>query len=393
MPIDWPSYRDRFTTWCKDTLFTPDVIRATGILNRFCDLHLAGLYRRLELGRHLASPKTPAELAAALGFVESADVTLRDMLRRLARRTPHVKMSEDGGALRFAAGEAPGDVTQELEALRAEMGTLGESYLAALEFLDFGAERFVESLREDPDFMDKLLSGRDGTFAELWHRATNVDPLQDLHGEMGARVISDLLPAGGTLLEIGGGTGNGIRHLLHMMEREESLDRLGRYIFTDISMRFILTTRKEMNARFPGVTTDWKFFDLNKPFEEQKIAPESVDLVYAVNAAHVAKDMVGFLQGCRAALKPGGLVVFAERVRLELLEMAPRELTLNLSIYHRSAAEKAEYRPMHCYLAPENWTECFARAGFATTHILPDLDALAATFPDQYAAVVIAQKS
>jgi SAM-dependent methyltransferase len=271
------------------------------------------------------------------------------------------------------------------------MKKLGDDYMAAVDFLDFGAARFAESLSTDPEFMDRLLSGRDDQFAELWHRATNVDPLQDLHGEMGAQAILDLLDRPGIILEIGGGTGNGIRHLFAMAKRRGLADRIEKFIFTDISMRFVLATKHEINRDYPQAKTEWKFCDLNKPLGEQKFAPESVDLIYAVNAAHVAKDLVGFLKSCKETLRSGGAVLFAERVRIKPYEMAPRELTLNLSIYHRTAAEKASFRPMHCYLSPPGWKEAITLAGMDPM-ILPDLDALAPSFPDQYAAVVVGFK-
>jgi len=33
-----------------------------------------------------------------------------------------------------------------------------------MEFLDFGAQHFVKALRDEPDFMDRVLSGRSGLF-------------------------------------------------------------------------------------------------------------------------------------------------------------------------------------------------------------------------------------
>lgn len=381
---------ERFTAWCQAELFTTEVIRATAILNRYCDLLLAGVYRALNLGPLLCEAKTGPEIAAALGFVESAAITMTAMLSRSAERGGFVVAVDHDGVLRFEHRRDPEDPSAELARLRAEMGTLGEDYSAALEFLDFGAEHFSEALKDDPDFMDRMLSGRDAKFQELWNRATNVDPLQDLHGRMGARAILELFERG-RILEIGGGTGNGIRHLFATFDSAGALDRIDDYLFTDISQRFILGTRKEIKKKHPTISCDWRHLDINHPFEAQKIGPSSVDLIYGVNAAHVAKDIVGFLEQCRATLRPGGRVVFAERIRINPLEMAPRELTLNLSVYHRSAAERTDDRPMHCYLAPQNWMTVLDKAGFEAV-ILPDLEAMKAHFPDQYAAVVVGAK-
>ncbi len=378
---------DAYTEWCKKECFTEDVVRATAILNRYCDLCLMGVVRELDLATKASSPTSAGDLAKALGFVDTGEITMRYALHRLAARTDVVTVD---GEERFTVPAAPADPTEELASLRTELKGLGEDYLAAVDFLDFGREHFVKALRDEPDFMDKMLAGTTGDWAELWHRATNVDPLQDLHGEMGARAISDVLEKG-TILEIGGGTGNGIRHLFAMMKREGTFDRLERFIFTDISMRFVLTTKHEINDNYPDVATSWKFCDIYKPLQEQKIDEQSVDLIYAVNAAHVAKDIVGFLKSCHWALKPGGMVLFAERVRFAENDMAPRELTLNLSKYHRTAAEDRPYRSMHTYLKPREWEECLRLAGFEPV-VLPDLEAMGEYFPDQYAAVITGRK-
>ena len=383
--------RADFTGWCRDTLFTADVREATRLINRYCDLQLSGLYRDLGLSKLLATPKTAEQLPAELGFVDSASITLRDALRRLGERVGTVKVEGPPLQASYQHVTEPEDPTAELAEVRAAIAAIGEDYTAATDFIDFGRDSFVKSLKDDPDYMDKLLSGRMSDFAELWHRATNVDPLQDLHGAMGARVIDGLIEKG-SILEIGGGTGNGARHLFSLLEAEDKLDKIEQYIFTDISMRFVLASKHEFGKKYPGVNWGWKFFDLNKAFVEQKIPDASVDVVYAVNAAHVAKDIVAFLKGCHGALRPGGHVVFAERIRVNQYEMAPRELTLNLSIYHRSAPMKADYRPMHCYLAPENWHEVMRLAGFSSCDVLPDIEGLSGDFPDQYAAVIVGTK-
>lgn len=383
--------RADFTTWCQHTLYTPEVREATRLLDRYCDLQLCDLYRELDLASHLHTPKTAEQLAAAFGMVDTASIALREVLRRLGERTGAVGIQGPPAAETYVHVATPADPTAELARVRAAMIALGPDYSATTEFIDFGRASFVRALRDEPDFMDKVLSGRIAEAATLWYRATNVDPLQDLHGAMGARVVGELLERG-TILELGGGTGNGTRHLVRHLAAIDKLDALERLVFTDISMRFVLATKHELGKAYPAVPWTWQFFDLNEPFAAQKIEPGSVDLVYAVNTAHVAKDIVGFLRRCHEALRPGGSVVFAERVRMRGHEMAPRELTLNLSRYHRSAAEPAPYRPMHCYLAPAHWHDVIGRAGFSRCDVLPELDALAVDFPEQYAAVVVGTK-
>jgi len=376
-----------FTRWCEDQVYTPAIRRGTEILERVCDLHLLELHRELGIALMLATPRTAREVADQLGFEPSAHIALEALLTRLAERTGVVSVEQSPPA-HFQARAAVPDGTAELTALRSAMVELGPGFVVALEFVEFGRAHFVTALRDDPGMMDRVLSGADAEHYPLWVQATNADPMQDLHGRMGARAIAELFP-GGTILEIGGGTGNGIRHLFDVLQARGTLDRIERYIFTDVSPRFILGTRRAVREAYPSVTCDWKYLDINKSFSTQGIEPESIDLIYGVNAAHVAKDMVGMLRDCGAALRPGGRVVFAERVRGRSSEMAARELTLNLSRYHRTAAQRhPAHRVAHGYLSPRCWLSGLEQAGFRDAAIFPDLEAIQRVFPEQYAAVV-----
>ena len=378
-----------FTRWCDTHLYTPAIRQGTRIVERACDLHLTDLYRQLGLGALLATPRTARELANRLVFEPSSHIALEAMLQRLAERTGVVSV-DAGPPARFHARAEPPDGAAELAALRGAMAELGPGFEVALEFLDFGRVSFVTALRDDPGMMDRVLSGADAERYELWHRATNADPMQDLHGLMGAVAVAELF-SGGTVLEIGGGTGNGIRHLLEVFKTRGMLDRIEHFLFTDVSPRFILGTRRAIREAFPSVLCDWKYLDINKAFRNHGVEPESVDLVYGVNAAHVAKDIVAMLQQCHAALRPGGRVAFAERVRKRPGEMAARELTLNLSRYHRTAARRdPEHRQAHGYLTPRCWLVALQRAGFREAAILPDFAILDEVFPEHYAAVVTA---
>ena len=380
--------RDEFTRWCASNVYTPTLRRGLLLANAACDLHIQAIYRRLGLHSMLQTPMTGDEVAARLGFVSNAGIAVDAMLRRLALRTDYVQA--EGDPARYRALEEPGDVAEQLEEVTAAAAELGEGYQAATEFVEFGADNFEVALRDDPEMFDRMLSGRDPVHAALWFRATNTDPTQDMHGRMGAEALLTLFE-GGTVLELGGGTGNGIRHLLNRFEEEGELGRIEEYVFTDISLQFILGTRHEISPRYPGLRTAWRYLDLNEPFWPQKVAPASVDLIYAVNAAHVARDIVAMLTECRRALRPGGRVVFAERLRYNEGEMAPRELALNLSIYHRTAAiRNPEYRPVHCYLAPRHWLRALELAGFQHGEILPDFHRLTPTVEDPYAGVVTA---
>ncbi|PID62275.1 MAG: hypothetical protein CSB44_04050 [Gammaproteobacteria bacterium] len=402
----------RFDDWARDALFDPKHRSASELLSRAVDIHLTALYREFDMARHLATGKDNAlDLATALGFERSAAVMLEGLLDRLARygfldavgefdadeRTAAGKrlgLEGDFGGTRWqryhVLAEAP-DRDAELPVIETDMAAHGPDYPATLEFLAFGREHFAKSLRDQHDFMDRVLTGQEKAHENTWNRATNTDPLQDIHGIMGAKAI-ELLFDGGTILEVGAGTGNGLRNNLDTLAATDRLDNVERYIFTDVSMPFILNTRRAMNKRWPGVEIDWRLLNINKDFLEQRLPAASADLVYGVNAAHIAMRMVEFLQQCQRALRPGGRVVFAERLRDAANTMAPREIVLNQSRYHRTAARRhPDYRPMHAYLSRAHWLAAAQAAGFRRAAVWPGTDSLDGYFPEQYAAVFVAE--
>ena len=112
--------RKEFTDWCVNSLFTPEMIRGAALLQEALDFHLLALYRSLELPKHLADAKTPAELTAALGYVDSAFITLEAMLDRLSARYDFV-VRTDGESPTF---QHTGDVAsawRDISAIEIDM--------------------------------------------------------------------------------------------------------------------------------------------------------------------------------------------------------------------------------------------------------------------------------
>lgn len=382
---------ERFESWARDELFQEEHRSGSEILEKSVDIHLELLFLELKLTEQLVQPTTARILGEMLGFTETGWIALDAMLMRLSIRHDFLTMTMQDDEPHYQALHAPKNRSEELEELRTRMSELGKNYEAPMEFLEFGVTHFTRSLRDDHTFMDRVLTGQESEFAETWHRATNTDPLQDVHGIMGAKAL-ELLFENGSILEVGGGTGNGIRNNLHQLKLADKLPLLSKYVFTDVSMQLILGTRNEFKEKYPDTDCEWRLLDINKDFIEQRVEPNFASIVYGVNSAHIAKHTVDFLIECKRALKPGGIVVFSERIRRFEHDMAPREIVLNQSKYHRTAAQRdPEYRPTHAYLTREHWLRALELAGYKEFEVWPSTASLASYFPDQYAVVVVAK--
>lgn len=386
-----------FDEWVREALYKPEHRAGTNVLEQAVDAHLISLYRELELHSLLIEHPCPISLADALGYSDSAWIALNAVLRRLSKRYDFVQCIENSVShatnecKKFNPVYLPEDKTPELLEHVKTMECLGADYVAPLEFLEFGRTHFVRALRDDHEFMDRVLTGQEKEHNETWDRATNTDPLQDIHGVMGAKAV-EMLFEGGSILEVGGGTGNGMRNNLDALARANRSSTVDKYLFTDVSMQFILNTRRSLQSHYPDIHCDWRLLNINKDWAKQRIEADSVSLVYGVNAAHIGMHTVDFLKECKRVLSPGGHIVFSERLRRFDGDMAPREIVLNLSSYHRTAAIRhPEYRPAHAYLSAQNWLRAFELAGIANCQVWPAEASNAAYFPEQYAAVIVAQ--
>ena len=131
---------------------------------------------------------------------------------------------------------------------------------------------------------------------------------------------------------------------------------------------------------------------MDRDFAEQGIAPESADVVYAVNTVHIARDLGATLARIFATLKPGGVAVFSECVRPFAGQPIYVEFVFNFLENFTGVATDAETRPNHGFLTPENWRRAFRAAGFERPEILPDVEELAKHYEAFFVAAVSARK-
>ena len=112
------------------------------------------------------------------------------------------------------------------------------------------------------------------------------------------------------------------------------------------------------------------------------MAPGSRSVVYAVNTLHVARDLYFTLGEIRAALAPGGRLIFSECVRMQPGQPLNGEFIFNLMATFRSQRPDTPGQPPAGFLLPDQWKATLEAAGFTDVRFLPDvLDAQRALPP------------
>jgi SAM-dependent methyltransferase len=167
------------------------------------------------------------------------------------------------------------------------------------------------------------------------------------------------------------------------------LDEIREYRFTERVLEFLRRGERVLQTRFPhGPPLTSGRLDMDRPFEEQGIAPASVAVVYAVNTLHVAHDLAFTLGEIRRVLEPGGRLVISECVRPVPGRPIYVEFIFNLMETFRSPRLDPTYRPNGGFLTPEQWTGAMEAAGFVDARLFPDIVRLRDRFPTFYVAAV-----
>jgi SAM-dependent methyltransferase len=374
------------------SLFTREFVLCNEHFDQFTNDSVLRLVHELGLAGDLARGTSAGALVRTRGYAPRAEIPIRWFLRKLASAgylDEEPGLSETPDATYRARGPLPpGDPDRAEAAARAlDPGSLPP----------FAVVRAM--VEHVPAFLAGEKTGEEILFSParlpLWFDYfSNENLLYQINNRLGAEAVARALPATrpAVILEIGGGSGSAALALGERLARDARLSRIDRYVFTEIVPTFLRRAERAVRARFPEMRVEFARLDMDRDFAEQGVAPESADVVYAVNTVHIARDLAKTLGRIRDTLKPGGVAVFSECVRPFAGQPIYVEFVFNFLENFTGVATDAETRPNHGFLTPDNWRRAFRAAGFERPEILPDVEELAKHYEAFFVAAVSARK-
>jgi SAM-dependent methyltransferase len=160
---------------------------------------------------------------------------------------------------------------------------------------------------------------------------------------------------GSRILEVGAGTGGATSHLLACWPDDLAADV--EYTVTDTSPRLLRATRERVADDAPAeASLDFRRFDFDLPASQQRLAPQSFDIVFAVNAIHNAADLASTLRELRSLLRPNGALVLSESI-CGSGDLVHQEFILNLLPLPADA-----YPRMSRFHSKSDWLRIFTDA-------------------------------
>ena len=367
-------------------IFDARFTRSNALYDEFVYRLTLRVFREAGLAAAVADWGNAEETVARAGLdPERAAVPASWMLRHLRRRG--VLAGEDAiGGPRFRAEQTP--PVLDPAPVVAEQRELDPACLPSYALAETAARDYPAFLRGGPTGEEILLAP---TRLALWSGYfSNDNVLYAVNNRVGAVAVETWMPRRAhTILELGGGLASGAAALLERLSGAGRLGDLQTYRFTELVPAFLRRGQRLLQDRFadgPAVTV--APLDMNRPFAEQAVAPESVSIVYAVNTLHVAHDLAVTLGEIRRTLEPGGQLIVSECVRPWPADTLYPEFVFNLLLSFRSPRLHAGYRPTGGFLTPEQWTGALAAAGFEDIRLLPDVVRIRDRFSGFYVAAI-----
>lgn len=370
-------------------LFDASFVRSCELYDEFVYRLTLQVFHSAGLDAATREPGSAAEIAARAGFeMRRALAPVHWILRQLAARGVLEEAAPGGTGVtgRFHA-RAPVP-TLDPSAMRDAQRGHDPSWLPSYVLAETVARDYPAFLRGEATGEAILFSP--ARFRLWFEYFSNDNGLYTVNNRIGAIAVEEWMPGGGgAVLELGGGLASAATALLERFAGAGRLGEIREYRFTEIVPAFLRRGQQALQARFPNATfLAFGPLDMNRPFEEQGVAPGSLSVVYAVNTLHVAQDLAVTLGEIFRALAPGGRLIVSECVRPHPGQAVYVEFIFNLMEAFRSPRLHPGYRPNGGFLTPEQWGAALEAAGFADVRLLPDIVRIRDRFPTFYVAAI-----
>jgi len=174
------------------------------------------------------------------------------------------------------------------------------------------------SARSLPAVLRGELRGEEALFGPttlgLWFEYfSNANPHYAPNNAITGLAVARAAAAGASVLEFGGGSGSAAQAVLAALAAAGLPP--GRFVFTELQPAFLRRgTRRSSRCSRPGASSP-PCASTSTSTRQPGARARRFDVVFGVNTAHLAHDLLATLSNLRGLLRPGGALVLGELLR------------------------------------------------------------------------------
>lgn len=216
----------------------------------------------------------------------------------------------------------------------------------------------------------------------------DLDSPYSIYNILGAENLEKWCLAGNdkkVFLELGSGSGGGTIFLLKLLQEHKRMNIVSRYIFSDLSPLLLKFGERSLRKHFDfGQEIIFKKINFDESIIAQGLEKNSVDVVYAVNAIHAARNIFFTLNEIKKVLKKGGSLILSEGIRSRPGKPMFQEIIFNLLENYRNVEIDQNFRPTHGCLDSQNWHKLFQKSNFCSIETVNNVNDKRGTLPDPF---------
>ena len=378
-----------FEDWYLEDLLDKNVKTMWPLTDKYLLQLIKKVFDRIGISEDLKDFISIQQIMEKYNYVEKADRMLRWDLERL-KFDEYVESKEENGVVfyKYTSKEMPTDYEEIYNWCNNE----DPRSIHAFKLLALVADNYEDILEGKTSGVNVIYSPENIHIINEYYQ---YGLFYTVNNVLGGKVLNYEVDKRNNpkILELGGGLGSGTKQFLG--QRKDAGKDLKSFVynFTDVTNSMLRKTKKPIEE-ITGDLSNFEFnkHDFNKSLEELGLDEEQYDIIWAVNAIHVATNLKFTLQQLYRLLKPQGTLLIVETVRPEYCPWVQHEFIINSLDDYGNVELNDEWRPVHGFMRWTNWVKAVEAGGFDIVDTVPNMAEVEKRYNNCYATVIRGQK-
>jgi ubiquinone/menaquinone biosynthesis C-methylase UbiE len=377
-----------FEEWYLNEVFSSKIRNAWKLTDHYLLRSIFNILDESSVIHLLQSPVSINEILKSKKYPVSVFSSVQWILERLALDGYVKKNIKENEVLYNITNKK---MEYDLEQIKDKAFKMAPDSISAFNMLKLMADNYLDYLSGKKSGIDIIFSSENIDITNEYYR-NNL--FYNVHNIVGAKILNWQINKrdNPNILEVGGGLGGGTKEFLK--QRLKNNDNLNfSYYFTDIANKMLRDTKKAILKLTDNIDNfNFSKLNFNKDLEEQGYIENSFDIVWGVNALHVANDLRFTLNEFYKILKPNGTLIVCETVRPVGNRMIQQEILLNTIDDYWNVKVDKDIRPRHGFMEWSDWVNALKVIGFSDVKTIPDMLYLEEQYNNCYVAVIVGIK-